>query len=84
MLSAFMLLTALSVSNMSDADLETYYWDCDTAYMKGTLGGQDMNSCLKITEQFQLVKFQNDRDAFLQYWNENKHKQWEHRGYFRI
>jgi hypothetical protein len=84
MLSAFMLLTALSVSNISDADLENYYWDCDTAYMKGSLGGQDMNSCLKITEQFQKLMFNDDRDAFMQYWNDNKNQQWESRGFYRL
>jgi hypothetical protein len=84
MLSAFMLLTALSVSNISDADLENYYWDCDTAYMKGSLGGQDMNSCLKITEQFQKQMFNDDKDAFMQYWNDNKNQQWESRGFYRL
>ena len=52
MLNAFLLLTALSVSDMSNTDLEKYYWDCDTSFMQGSLGGQDMNSCLQITEQF--------------------------------
>ena len=84
MLSAFMLLAALSVSNISDADLESYYWDCDTAYMKGSLGGQDMNSCLQITEQFQKLRFNNDREAFMEYWNDHKYKEWESRGFYRL
>ena len=67
MLNAFLLLTALSVSDMSNTDLEKYYWDCDTSFMQGSLGGQDMNSCLQITEQFQKRMFNSDRDAFMDY-----------------
>jgi hypothetical protein len=52
--------------------------------MKGSLGGQDMNSCLKITEQFQKLMFNDDRDAFMQYWNDNKNQQWESRGFYRL
>jgi len=84
MLSAFLLLTALSVSDIPNTDLEKYYWDCDTSFMQGNLGGQDMNSCLQITEQFQKLMFNSDRDAFMDYWNRNKNKQWERRGYFQL
>lgn len=84
MLNAFLLLTALSVSDMSNTDLEKYYWDCDTSFMQGSLGGQDMNSCLQITEQFQKLMFNSDRDAFMDYWNRNKNTQWERRGYIQL
>ena len=84
MVPALLLLTALSVNNLSEADLETYYWDCDSAYMKGTLSGQDMNSCLSITEQFQKLMFNNDKDAFMDYWNDHKNQQWELRGFYRL
>ena len=84
MLNAFLLLTALSVSDMSNTDLEKYYWDCDTSFMQGSLGGQDMNSCLQITEQFQKPMFNSDRDAFMDYWNRNKNTQWERRGYIQL
>ena len=80
MLSAFMLLTALSVSNMSDADLETYYWDCDTAYMQQQLSGQDVNTCLSVTEEFQKRQFNMDRTRFMQYWNDRKQEEWAKRG----
>ena len=84
MLNAFLLLTALSVSDISNTDLEKYYWDCDTSFMQGSLGGQDMNSCLQITEQFQKLMFNSDRDAFMDYWNRNKNTQWERRGYIQL
>ena len=31
------------------------------------MGGQDMNSCLQITEQFQKPMFNSDRDALMDY-----------------
>jgi hypothetical protein len=47
--------------------------------MKGELGGQDMWSCLSITEEFQ--KYFESRDDFLIYWNDRKLGEWEQRGY---
>jgi hypothetical protein len=31
------------------------------------MGGQDMDSCVQITEQFQKLMFNSDRDAFVVY-----------------
>ena len=72
---------ALSVETLSSAELEKYYWDCDTAFMKGEMGGQDMNSCLAITDQFQAQVFNNDKTAFTLYWNKNKSREWERRNF---
>lgn len=79
MLKTFILAVALNASELSYQELEKYYWDCDTAFMKGELGGQDMWSCLSVTEQFQ-TQF-DSRDDFLIYWHENKFQQWENRGF---
>jgi hypothetical protein len=76
---AFIL--ALSVDTLTDKELEKYYWDCDTAFMKGEMGGQDMNSCLAITERFQEQMFNNDKNSFTKYWNKNKNREWERRGF---
>ncbi len=81
MLIEIALTVALSVETLSNAELEKYYWDCDTAFMKGEMGGQDMHSCLAITERFQEQVFDNDKSLFMQYWNKNKNREWEHRGY---
>jgi hypothetical protein len=81
MLLEMALTVALSVETLSSAELEKYYWDCDTAFMKGEMGGQDMNSCLAVTEQFQSRVFDNDKTAFTRYWNKNKNREWERRGF---
>jgi len=81
MLLEIALAVALSVETLSTAELEKYYWDCDTAFIKGEMGGQDMNSCLAVTEQFQARVFNNDKKAFTLYWNKNKNREWERRGF---
>jgi hypothetical protein len=81
MLLEMALTVALSVETLSTAELEKYYWDCDTAFMKGEMGGQDMNSCLAVTEQFQAQVFNNDKKVFTLYWNKNKNREWERRGF---
>lgn len=79
MLGAIALAAAIQVETLTFQELETYYWDCDTAFMKGEMGGQDLNSCLTITEEFQ--KHFKDRTVFNQYWNAQKRSQWARRGY---
>jgi hypothetical protein len=80
MLLETILVAVLTVDTLSTHDLETYYWDCDTAYMQGTLGGQDLMSCLAITEEFQQRRFNSNRRDFMQYWNEHKLEEWARRG----
>lgn len=75
------LALALSVETLSPKELEKYYWDCDTAFMKGEMGGQDLNSCLAVTEEFQTRMFKNNKPAFQLYWNKNKQREWERRGF---
>ena len=79
MITAIMLTVALAAGDLSLEQLEQYYWDCDTAFMKGELGGQDMMSCLAVTDEFQ-THFP-DRETFLEYWEENRRRQWDQRGY---
>ena len=81
MLLEFMLAAALDINTASNADLERYYWDCDTAFMKGEMGGQDLSSCLAITEAFQERVFNNDATAFKTYWSRNKEREWSQRGF---
>ena len=72
---------AASVASMTPAQLESYYWDCDTAFMKNQLSGQDLNSCLSITDRFIETVFFNNRTQFLQYWDLNRDQQWAKRGF---
>ncbi len=78
-LAAVMLTLALDAKTLDRDQLEQYYWDCDTAFMRGELGGQDLWSCLAITDEFQT--YFKDRDQFMEYWRENKHQQWQQRNF---
>jgi hypothetical protein len=80
MVMSYLLAVALDLATVGLVDLERMYWDCDTMYMKGELGGQDMNSCLSITQKFQNERFEGNFDAFMIYWNENKYLEWRRRG----
>ena len=75
-----MLAVALNAAELPYAELEKYYWDCDTLFMKGEMGGQDTMSCLAITDEFQ--KHFTSRDDFMIYWHEHRMKQWMDRGYY--
>lgn len=74
-----LLSVALNIGTVNYQDLEKYYWDCDTQFMQQTMSGQDLNTCLTITEEFQ--KHFASRESFIQYWNLNKKTQWARRGY---
>lgn len=79
MLKVLLLTVALNAADLTFEQLEQHYWDCDTLFMKGELGGQDMWSCLAVTEEFQ--KHFWDKWVFTQYWNAQKKTQWQKRGY---
>ena len=53
MLKLLVLSVALNAAELPYRELEKYYWDCDTLFMKGELGGQDTWSCLAVTDEFQ-------------------------------
>jgi hypothetical protein len=76
------LTVALNANDLSIPELEKYYWDCDTLFMKNEMG-PDVMSCLAITDAFILKKFKNDNKQFKEYWNKNKHKEWQKRGYIQ-
>lgn len=79
MLKILLVTVALNVNTLNFQELETLYWDCDTARMKGELGHQDMMSCPAITDEFQKLFW--DKWVFTQYWNYQKKSQWLKRGY---
>jgi len=81
MLLATVLVAALSVNTLDTQTLEQYYWDCDTAYMQQRLSGQDMNTCLTVTREFILQRFDNDMTKFWDYWARQRVTEWRQRGY---
>jgi hypothetical protein len=50
--------------------------------MKQQLGGQDMNSCLAITDEFIKRKFNGNMNDFYDYWRKNRTKEWNKRDYY--
>lgn len=81
MLETIVLVAALSVTTLTDTELETLYWDCDTAFMKGEMGGADLNSCLAVTEELQTRRFNNDREQFMAWWRTYNLPEWYKRGF---
>ena len=81
MLNSLIVTAALSLNLVDTAALTGWYWDCDTAYMQVTLSGQDLNSCLSVTEELQRRLFNNNRSDFMQWWEQNHRNQWLNRGY---
>lgn len=80
MLKTLLLAVALNPADLPYPELEKFYWDCDTMFMKGELGGQDTWSCLAVTDEFQ--KHFGSRDDFMIYWHEHRRQQWSDRGYY--
>jgi hypothetical protein len=75
------LTAAMTLQDLPRDVLESFYWDCDTMFMKGELGGQDMWTCLQITEEFQ--KTFKSKEDFKQYWLNEQTKQWRQRGFVK-
>ena len=81
MVNAFVITVALSLNLVDNDTLTQWYWDCDTQYMQQQLSGQDLNTCLAVTEELQRRLFDNDRQLFWQWWEQNHRNQWRNRGY---
>jgi hypothetical protein len=78
-MNSIILAAALTLNTLPFEVIESFYWDCDTMFMKGELGGDDMYTCLAITDEFK--KHFSDKQKFLDYWKDSKFEQWNKRGY---
>ena len=76
---SIILAAAVTLNNLPFEVIESFYWDCDTMFMKGELGGDDMYTCIAITDEFK--KHFSDKQKFQEYWNNQKLEQWVRRGY---
>lgn len=77
-----LLITAhLQGQGIPKYDIEKLYWDCDTAYMQGTLEPKDVMRCLDISDIFVEERFNGDIEKYKEYWQANKESQWRQRGY---
>ena len=81
LLTVSAITIAAQLSGLPTKDLERYYWDCDTMFMKQELSGADLPSCLAVTDELQSRLFKNDYQRFKQYWEQNRLREWQRRGY---
>ena len=81
MVNSLIVTVALSLNLVDNDTLTQWYWDCDTQYMQQQLSGQDLNTCLAVTEELQHRLFNNDKSQFWQWWEQNHRNQWRNRGY---
>lgn len=85
MLTKLLTVSAITVAaqlkTLPTPELERYYWDCDTMFMRQELSGADLPACLAITDELQSRLFKNDTARFKQYWNQNRLREWQRRGY---
>lgn len=81
MIDVLILAASVGIGAWTAEQLEQSYWDCDTAFMRGDMGGQDLNSCLTVTEEFQSRVFGGDQGLFMQYWRRENLTEWYKRGY---
>ncbi len=79
--SVVVALSLGTVQDLSSGELQRYYWDCDTMFMRGEMGGQDMLTCLEITEEFKQRVWSGDHEKFMQYWRRQNLTEWYKRGY---
>ena len=80
MLLETITVAVLSVTSIDTQTLERYYWDCDTAYMQEQLSGQDVNTCLSVTEELK-TRLSLRGIEFMNYWHKHKTGEWLKRGY---
>lgn len=73
--------TGVHASTMTMNQLTNTYWNCDAYYMLGKIGPEDMLPCIAVYEEFKQRRFKGDFDQFLQYWRDNRAREWAKRGY---
>jgi len=72
LLHGIALAASVSTGNVSLAQIETQFWDCDYAVMRGTFDFTDAEHCSEVYELLKAKKFNNDFNCFLDWWRMNK------------
>lgn len=72
----------LAANQLSLNELESAWWDCDTLYQQDKLINQKYLECVKINNAFR--NYFPDDVVFMQYWRDNKEKEYFKRGYKHI
>jgi hypothetical protein len=57
--------------------LITAFWDCNIDYLQGRITAQEMQPCQEIGEQVKQQLFQNDFAAYVQWWQQNRDREFQ-------
>ncbi len=66
------LAASMSTGNVSLAQIEVQYWDCDFASIHGAFDFVDAERCSNVYELLKAKKFNSDFNRFLEWWRLNK------------
>lgn len=70
------ILSASTASrNLSQAEIEIAFWDCEFAATQGVLELSEAAACSRIYEYLKKAKFLGDFDRFLVWWQENRDRE---------
>lgn len=59
----------------------TLFWNCEVEYLRGQRAPQDMLICIEIADDIKQRKFSGDFAAYLEWWRENRDREYQQRGY---
>ena len=61
--------------------LITVYWQCEVEYLQGLRAPLEMRDCIEIADQLKQRKFSGDFEAYLEWWRENRDREYAERGF---
>lgn len=57
------------------------FWQCEVEYLQGLRAPEDMRECIAIADEIKQRKFSGDFQAYLQWWRENRDREYSKRGF---
>lgn len=74
-LPSIILAASTTIGNMSPAEVEKSFWDCEFAATQGAIDLDEAAACNVIYEHLKTDKFLGDFERFLVWWKENKNRE---------
>jgi hypothetical protein len=75
LLPAIIIAASSVFGELSPAEAEKAYWDCEFAAIHGAIGLDEAAACSEIFEDLKSDKFRGDFRRFLVWWQENKDRE---------